>query len=117
MLNAAAGTDLTGDDLEYQAMRSFLMFRAILIRNFGRNRKMEVEAVFPAITIPDTFGEVATWEEFNDLVDIYYDALGWDRETGWAHTRNYTKNMAFPTLPTSWRHWESCQIKRRLETL
>lgn len=91
MLNAAAGTDLTGDDLEYQAMRSFLMFRAILIRNFGRNRKMEVEAVFPAITIPDTFGEVATWEEFNDLVDIYYDALGWDRETGWPTREVYEK--------------------------
>ena len=67
-----------------------------LIRNFGRNRKMEVEAVFPAITIPDTFGEVATWEEFNDLVDIYYDALGWDRETGGlAHTRNIRKIWPF----------------------
>ena len=91
MFEAATGIPTTQEELDFASERSRLIFRAILIRNFGRTREMEVNAVFPALTIPDTHGEVATWEEWNDLVDLYYDVKGWDKETGWPTREVYEK--------------------------
>jgi len=64
-------------------VRSKLLMRAICMRNHGRTREMEVNAVFPTLQYPDPRGEIVEWDEWNDLVDMYYDARGWDRATGW----------------------------------
>jgi len=40
---------------------------------------------------PDPFGETVSWEDWNDLVDIYYDRRGWDRKTGWPTRETYEK--------------------------
>jgi len=90
-LNAATGLSVTPDELEHAAVRSRLLFRAILIRNYGRTRDIEVGAIFPSMQIPDTFGETVTWEDWNDLVDIYYSKRGWDIKTGWPTRATYEK--------------------------
>ena len=36
---------------------------AILIRNFGRDRDMEVNAVFPTMQYPDPWGETSLLED------------------------------------------------------
>jgi aldehyde:ferredoxin oxidoreductase len=80
---AATGIPMTEKELDEAAERSRLLFRAILMRNFGRDRKMEVDAVFPSMQYPDPWGETVSWEDWNDLVDLYYEKRGWDKNTGW----------------------------------
>jgi aldehyde:ferredoxin oxidoreductase len=53
---AATGIPMTEKELDEAAERSRLLFRAILIRNFGRDRDMEVNAVFPTMQYPDPWG-------------------------------------------------------------
>ena len=81
--SAATGIAMTEKALDEAAERSRLLFRAILIRNFGRDRALEVGAVFPTMQYPDPWGETVSWEDWNDLVDLYYEKRGWDKNTGW----------------------------------
>ena len=83
MFEAVTGIPCTYADLCTLADRSDLIFRAILMRNSGRDRDMEVNEVFPYFTFPDPHGEIFTWDEWNDVVDRYYQARGWDFQTGW----------------------------------
>ena len=83
MYNAVTGLSVTEQDLYDSCRKANLLYRAILMRNFGRNREMEVAEIYPFMTYPDPYGDVVTWEEWNDCVDLYYKALGYDLETGW----------------------------------
>lgn len=83
MLEAATGIKMTPEELKMQAMKGQLLQRAILMRNFGRTRDMEAEEVFPIMTYPDPWGETCEWDEWNDLVDEFYELHGWDIRTGW----------------------------------
>jgi len=83
MYTAATGIAMDPETLRKQAVRSQLLHRAIIMRNFNRTRDMEVEEVFPILTYPDSFGEVIEWDYWNDLADMLYDELGWDKKTGW----------------------------------
>jgi aldehyde:ferredoxin oxidoreductase len=83
MYTAATGIEITEQELNDAAERSKLLMRAITMRNHGRNRSMEVNAIYPSLIYPDPRGESVTWEEWNDFVDLYYEARGWDKETGW----------------------------------
>jgi aldehyde:ferredoxin oxidoreductase len=38
-----------------------------------------------------TLGRKQYREDWNDLVDLYYDRRGWDRETGWPTRETYEK--------------------------
>ena len=91
MFEAATGIKMTEEELDKAAVRSRLLFRAILIRNYGRDRDLEVNAIFPIMTYPDPNNETVTWEEWNDLTDMYYEARGWDKETGWPTRETYEK--------------------------
>lgn len=91
MYACATGYPMTAEELEESAIRSRLLFRAILIRNHGRTRQMEMKAIWRTISIPDAFGEVAEWKPWNEFVDMYYDKRGWDRETGWPYRETYEK--------------------------
>ena len=91
MFTAATGIPMTAEELDDAAIRSRLLFRAILIRNHDRTRDMEVGAIFPTMQYPDPFGDTVSWEDWNDLVDIYYDRRGWDRKTGWPTRETYEK--------------------------
>lgn len=86
MYKAATGNDdFTTDDLHKLGRKSKLLYRAILMRNFGRDREMEAAEVYPFITYPDPWGEAANWDEWNDTVDLYYKYNGWDLQTGWPY--------------------------------
>ncbi|MDR1422559.1 MAG: hypothetical protein LBI64_06830 [Coriobacteriales bacterium] len=83
MFTAATGLPMSEQEMVDAAVRSKLLMRAITMRNFGRDRKMEVDAIFPTMQYPDPRGDTVGWEEWNDLVDLYYERRGWDRDTGW----------------------------------
>ncbi len=91
MFEAATGYPMTLEEMEEMAIRSRLTFRAILIRNYGRDREMEVNAVYPGLTYPDSVGLTADWDDWNDLVDLYYEERGWDKKTGWPTREQYEK--------------------------
>jgi aldehyde:ferredoxin oxidoreductase len=91
MLEAATGDTWTREMTDELANRSKLLFRAILMKHSGRCREQEVTAVYPSIEMPDGEGKTVTWEQFNELVDGYYKARGWDLETGWPTRETWEK--------------------------
>ncbi len=91
LFNAATGLGFTKEELEEHAIRSLLLFRAIEIRNHDRTREMEVKEAWRPLQYPDCEGTTTSWEEFNDLVDVFYDYCGWDRKTGWPTRACYEK--------------------------
>ena len=91
MYQAATGYDITPEELDEAAFRSKLLFRAILIRNHGRCRRQEIESIWRCMCIPDSWGEVADWRLFNEMVDLYYERRGWDLETGWPYRETYER--------------------------
>jgi aldehyde:ferredoxin oxidoreductase len=91
MFTAATGIEMSEEELNNAAERSRLLFRAIIIRNYNRTRDMEVKAIFPIMTYPDPWNQTVEWDEWNDLVDLYYEARGWDRETGWPKRETFEK--------------------------
>ncbi|MDR2131925.1 MAG: aldehyde ferredoxin oxidoreductase [Clostridiales Family XIII bacterium] len=91
MFTAATGLPMSEAELNEAAERAHLLFRAILIRDFGRDRDMEVAAIFPTMQYPDPLGQTVEWKEWNDLVDIYYARRGWDVKTGWPTRETWEK--------------------------
>jgi aldehyde:ferredoxin oxidoreductase len=91
MYTAATGYPMSEEEINESAERSKLLFRAILMRNHNRCRDLEMAAIWPSIEVPDIYGEIADWDGFNDLVDLYYDMNGWDRRTGWPYRETWEK--------------------------
>lgn len=91
MYQAATGYPLSPQDLLDAAYRSKLLFRATLIRNYGRCRKMEMDMVWRTLSIPDPWGETFDWTLWNETTDIMYEERGWDLETGWPYRETYEK--------------------------
>ncbi len=83
MYTAATGIPMDTAGLRKAAIKSQLLHRAIIMRNHGRIRDMEVEEIFPIMTYPDSWGVTLSWDEWNDYVDEFYKLLGWDLRTGW----------------------------------
>lgn len=88
---AATGLETTPEELYDAAFRSKLLFRAILIKYHGRTRRVETEEIWRIMTIPDPWGQTADWIGWNELVDKYYEARGFDLETGWPYRETYEK--------------------------
>lgn len=91
MLEAATGIKMTEEELYTACERSKNLFRAILIRNHGRTRELEVNESYPPLQYPDCEGRTFSLGDYNDLVDLYYDRWGWDRETGWPTRATYER--------------------------
>ncbi|NLM22429.1 MAG: aldehyde ferredoxin oxidoreductase [Peptococcaceae bacterium] len=91
MFEAATGIKMTHEEIYLAAERIKNLFRAILIRNHGRTRDLEVNEVYPILTYPDADGKTVSWEDFNYLVDMYYEQRGWDKKTGWPTRETYEK--------------------------
>lgn len=83
MFTAATGLPMTAEGMQEMARKSNLMFRAIQMRNFGRDRDLEVVQEFPIQQYPDSYGHTTSWEEWNDLVSALYREQGYDVPTGW----------------------------------
>jgi aldehyde:ferredoxin oxidoreductase len=93
MFTAATGLDISEAEFERMAERVFNIERAVLVRNYGRDRAMD-ETVIPY------FSKVEWWtnpelgerqaldvERFRRLMDEYYTLRGWDPRTGWPTRR------------------------------
>ena len=91
MYEAATGHRVSLEEMERAADRGKLLYRAVLIRNHARDRDLEVNAAYPALTIPDPWGETASWEDFNRLVDLYYERRDWDKETAWPYREEWER--------------------------
>lgn len=91
MYAAATGYPMSAEELYNAAFRSKLLYRAIQIRNHGRTRSQEIEQVWRVMTIPDSWNEVADWTQWNEMVDLIYEARGFDLETGWPYRETYEK--------------------------
>lgn len=91
IFNMATGMNLTETDINKAAERIKNLFRAILIRNHGRTREMEVNEVLPMLKYPDADGKTVSEEEYNHLVDNYYRFRGWDLKTGWPTRETYER--------------------------
>ena len=91
IFNMATGMNLSEEDITDAAERIKNLFRAILIRNYGRTREMEVNEVLPMLAYPDADGKTVSEGEYNYLVDNYYRLRGWDLQTGWPTRETYEK--------------------------
>lgn len=91
IFNMATGMNLSESEINDSAERIKNLFRAILIRNYGRTREMEVNEVLPMLAFPDADGKTVSEEEYNYLVDNYYRLRGWDLKTGWPTRETYEK--------------------------
>jgi aldehyde:ferredoxin oxidoreductase len=83
MYTAATGIEISTQDLRDAAIRSRLLFRAIEMRNYGRDRQLEVDEIYPALIYPDPRGDSVSYEDWNDFASLYYEHRGWDKATGW----------------------------------
>jgi aldehyde:ferredoxin oxidoreductase len=91
IFNIATGFNLTEKEMDDAAERIKNLFRAILIRNYNRNREMEVNEVFPMLLYSDSDGKTVDSDSFNHLVSTYYRLRGWDVETGWPTRETYER--------------------------
>jgi aldehyde:ferredoxin oxidoreductase len=64
--------------------RIFNLLRAIDVRNHGRCRRVDEEAVDRGFHYPGKDdGVVLDREKFLRLMDKYYELRGWNKENGW----------------------------------
>jgi len=89
--NMATGMNMTEGEMNDAAERMKNLFRAIVIRNYGRTREMEVNEVLSMLSFPDSDGKSVNAEEYNYLVDKYYELRGWDLKTGWPTRATYER--------------------------
>ena len=90
MLSAATGDEWTQEEVEQMGDRSYLLFRAILMKHSGRCRDQEVRAIYPNwMAIPDASGITVSWEQLNTAVDLVYENFGFDKATGWPTRETY----------------------------
>lgn len=91
LFEAATGVKMSEEEMITAAERLKNLFRAILIRNYGRTREMEVNEVLPLHSYPDADGNVLDQKGFEILVNNYYKLRGWDVKTGWPTRETYEK--------------------------
>ena len=92
MYNAVTGLNVTEEELYAAADSANLLYRAVLMRDFGRCRDMEAEEVYPFTRYPDPYGETCDWDEWTDAVDLYYRERGYDLQTGWPTRSTWEKH-------------------------
>jgi len=79
--------DLTENDLDRAAERTFNLERSIQVRSHGRSRKHD-ESVIPYFEFTEHFvgptgkREALDREKFMKLMDEYYTLRGWNKGTG-----------------------------------
>ncbi len=80
---AVTGVEVDEAALDRVGERNKNMQRALLVRNHGRNREIELNEILPWFKRPDATQRIVIDEEkFNKMVDAYYTRRGWDRDSG-----------------------------------
>ena len=89
LLRAGTGLDWDTQEFEHAAERVLNLERAITIRHFARDRKMD-ERVIPSFEYDENWINPETCdrkaldrEQFNVVMDEYYRLRRWDGTTGW----------------------------------
>ena len=86
LLSSACGVEFTRADLEHLAMRQLNLEKAFNARFTGFSRKDDMPPERER-TEPLRKGKMDGWtldmDKWNEMLDIYYDLHGWDRETGY----------------------------------
>jgi len=80
---AVTGIAMTENELDRVGERCKNMQRALLVRNYDRNRERELQEIMPWFSRPDaTQGIAIDPTKFNIMVDTYYKQRGWNQQTG-----------------------------------
>ena len=80
---AVTGIEYTEKELDKIGERLKNMQRALLIRNYDRDRKQELAAIMPWFKRPDgTKGIQVDGSKFDRMTDEYYRQRGWQSRTG-----------------------------------
>ena len=89
LFKAGTGTDWTEEEFEQAAERVYTLERAVTVRHWGRDRKMD-EMVLPSFEYPENWTNPLLGQryaldrgQFKPVMDDYYRHQGWDVETGW----------------------------------
>jgi aldehyde:ferredoxin oxidoreductase len=83
LFSAVTGQLMTAEEADLIGERLKNLQRAVLVRNYDRNRKMEEAEIIPFFKRPDgSTGATLDETQFKILVDNYYDQRGWNRDTG-----------------------------------
>lgn len=89
LFKAGTGTEWTEEEFERAASRVYTLERAVQVRHWGRDRKVD-EMVLPSFEYPENWinpilGKryALDREQFKPVMDEYYGYQGWDAETGW----------------------------------
>jgi aldehyde:ferredoxin oxidoreductase len=83
LFSAATGTKMSTKDLEKCGERIYNLDRALHIKNYKRNRKVD-ETIGWVFELPEkTDGSRLNKEIFNRFVDTYYELRGWNKTNGY----------------------------------
>jgi len=79
----ATGIEMSSKDLEKAGERIYNLERALHIRNYNRNRKVD-ETIEWVCELPEkTDGTKLDKDIFNKLIDTYYKFRGWNKTNAW----------------------------------
>jgi len=89
LFRSGTGTDWSEEEFERAAARIYTLERAVTVRHWGRDRKMD-EMVLPSFEYPENWTNPLVGErqaldrdQFMPVMDEYYGHLGWDSVSGW----------------------------------
>lgn len=98
LFKAGTGAPWTEDEWERAAERVYSLERAITVRHWGRDRKMD-EMVLPSFEYRENWQNphldkryALDREQFKPVMDEYYALRGWDVQTGWP-TREHLERV------------------------
>jgi aldehyde:ferredoxin oxidoreductase len=83
LFSAVTGIETSEETLDKAGERLKNQIRALIIRNYDRNRQQEFNEIMPFFKIPDHASIPIDEKEFAIMVDNYYEQRGWDQTTGW----------------------------------
>ncbi len=97
LFSACTGYDVTQADLDRAGERIWTLLRALDVRNFRRDRRVDLSSL-NAFTLPGRDdGVTLDPVKFERLLDSYYELSGWDRSTGWP-TRERLAALGMPDV-------------------
>jgi aldehyde:ferredoxin oxidoreductase len=84
LFSTCTGIETSEGELQKAGERIFNLLRAIDIRNYGRNRKIDEEVIDVGFHYPGKDdGIILNKEKFLKLMDKYYELRGWNKTNGW----------------------------------
>lgn len=84
LFSSCTGIETSEQELQKSGERIFNLLRAIDIRNYGRNRKIDEKVIDVGFHYPGKDdGVVLDKTKFLRLMDKYYELRGWNKNNGW----------------------------------